>query len=172
MPRGTIQARALTGWAGATAQQLGQLIAHQIGISLTVAAFQIGQHPFKGMTARLAFTTAVGIGEFNHVLAATVQNQIANARRQLLKRHLQGKTVMPRQPLQQRKIIKTVPIPAAHRTARQTQMRMRHHPFGIEKLLNPQPVAFRARPNRVIEREQARLQFAETVTAHRAGITG
>jgi hypothetical protein len=51
-------------------------------------------------------------------------------------------------------------------------MRMRHHPLGIEKLLDPQAVAFRTGPDRVVEGEQAWLQFAQAVTTHRTGKAG
>src|SRR5437016_8040657 len=62
------------------------------------------------------------------------------------------------------------PVPAAHRAAGQRQMRVQHATLRIEEFLHSEPIAARAGPGWVVEREQLRLERRHAVAAHRAGM--
>ena len=65
-----------------------------------------------------------------------------------------------------------LPVPAADRAAGQRRVRLGDHPLGVEELDDAEAVALRAGAHRVVEREQARLEFLQRVGADRAGELG
>ncbi len=172
MAGGSGQPRALAGGARLAAEIFRQFIAHLIRFGFPVAALHVGNHALERMAAAVAFTATVLIIEIDCLAAAAVQDDRADAFRQVLKRRLHIEMKMPRQCFDQLEVVEIFPVPTAHRPARQTEVRVRHHPFRIEKLLDAQAVARRARADRIVEGKQARFQFAQAVTAHRAGEPG
>ena len=74
-----------------------------------------------------------------------------------------------REALQHLEVELVAPVPALHRARRERQRRMRDHPLRIEERDLAEAVAFRARAHRVVEREEARLQFLQRIRADRAG---
>src|SRR5271155_3435306 len=76
---------------------------------------------------------------------------------------------MPRQRLNQLKVIGVAPVPTAYRASRQRQMRIRDYLFRVEKILGAESVASGTGADRTVEREQPRLKFAQGIVADGAG---
>ena len=84
---------------------------------------------------------AVEVLEFDLLVVAAEQHQILDLLRQALERRLDVELGVPRQRLNQLKIVGVAPIPAAHRSAGQRQMRIGDDFLGIEKFLGAEAVA-------------------------------
>ena len=89
--------------------------------------------------------------------------------RQAFERRLDVELGVPRQRLNQLKVVGVAPVPAAHRAAGQRQMRIGDDLLGIEELLSAEAVAARAGADRTVEGEQPRLELGQGVVADRAG---
>ncbi len=77
-----------------------------------------------------------------------------------------------REALQHLEVELVAPVPALYGARRERQRRMRDHPLRIEEGDLAEAVALRARAHRVVEREQARLEFLQRIRADRAGELG
>ncbi len=76
---------------------------------------------------------------------------------------------MSGQALDQLKIIRVTPVPAAHRASGEAQVWIAYYPAGIKKLPDTETVTARAGTDRIVKREQARFEFCNTVVADRTG---
>ena len=167
--RGTIQARARTFGAGLGSLIAGQLLAHHIGIGFAIAPFHVGQYAFKGMLALVGATAGLEVGEFDFGVAAAVQNDLADLGRNIVERRVDIKAVVAREGRDQLKVIGIAPVPAADRAGRQTDLRALHDALLIEELHHAETVAGAAGTDRIVEREQSRLEFADAVATDPAG---
>ena len=112
---------------------------------------------------------AVQVFEFDLLVAAAEQHQILDVLRQLFERRLDVELGMPRQRLNQLKIIGVAPIPATHRAAGEGQVRIADDFVRIEEFLRAQAVASGAGADGTVEGKQPRFEFAQGIIADRAG---
>ena len=147
---------------------LRQFFAHRRRIGFLVAAFQTRNDPFECMLADRRAAALVDVRERNDLLARAEQQDLADVFRQILEGAVDIELEERRQALQHLEIELVAPVPALHRARRQRQRRMRDHPLRIEERDLAEAVAFGARAHRVVEREQARLEFLQRIRADRA----
>src|SRR5690606_19435767 len=65
-------------------------------------------------------------------------------------------------------VVRIAPVPAADRAAGERQARMAHDAVDVEEAPRTEPVAVGARSDRVVEREEPRLELRDAVAADRA----
>ena len=112
------------------------------------------------------------VAEPDFFVARTVQDGLLHRLGQGLERLIEVELVMFGQALEQRKVVAVAPVPALDGAAGQAQRRKRHHARRVKELLHSEAVAGRARSHGRVEREQARLEFRDRITAHGAGELG
>ncbi len=172
MARLGAQPRPFATGARLVAEVFRQFFAHRVGFGLAVAAFHVGDDAFERMFAAGLGAAFVQINEFDFLVAAAVQNHLADLGRHVLEGVFHVEAVMARQRLQHVEVIHVAPVPAADRAAGEAQGGIDDHSRRVEELLHAQTVAGRAGPRRVVEGEQARLQLRQTVAAQRTGELG
>ena len=99
----------------------------------------------------------------------TIQHDVLNTIGQFLEGALDIEVVVVGQRGEQLEIELVAAIPAADCAGSQRQFRMDDDALGIKKLDDAETVTFRARPHRVVEREDARLEFLKRIRTYRAG---
>src|SRR5207342_2047152 len=122
-----IQARAAAIDTGSLADVLRQLLAHRRGFGFPVAALQVREDALETVPA---LATAAGIGEIaegDRLLATAVQDRLTHAFAEVLPGGVDAETVMARQRRDQLEVIRIAPIPAAHGTGGERQIRMHDH---------------------------------------------
>ena len=169
VPGGAVEPRSPAFGTGARGSVLGQLFAHRDRFGFLVAALEVPDDAFEGMSALDRAAFAVEIFELDLLILAAEQHEILDLLRQALERRFDVEFRVPRERLDQLKIVGIAPVPAAHRAAGERQMRVGDHFLGVEKLLGAEPVAARAGADRAVEREQARLELGQRIIADRAG---
>ncbi len=172
VPRLDAQAGAGAGRAGRIADVLGQFLAHGVRVAAAVTPFEIGDDALEGMAAVEARALLVQVAEIDLGAPGTVEHQRANLFRQVVPRRVDRKAVMRRQRFDDLEIELVLLVPAANRAAGQRRGRLHDDALGVEELDHPEAVALRAGAHRVVEREQARLQFLQRIRADRAGELG
>ena len=164
------QAGALTGGAGAGVLELGQFIAHIGRIGLAVAALEVVDDALEGTGLGGGLAAGAERGEGDGLAARTEQQDVADLLRQFLEGQVQVEAVVDGQALQLLVIELVATIPAAHGAGAQAQVGKLHDPLGIEEQRVTQAVAFRAGAQRVVEREEARLQLGQRPVADGAAV--
>ena len=101
-----------------------------------------------------------------------VQDRVLLFLAELPERRVHVELVVAREGLQQVEVVDVAAVPATDGAVRDARRRVADDEGGVEELLDPEPVAFLARPHRVVEGEQARLQLADAVAALGAGEAG
>src|SRR5690606_10642081 len=119
-----VQAGAATAQARLGTEVFGEFLAHQVRLGLTVAPLHIGNNALEGMAALLFAFLSPRIGEFNRLLAATVQQQLANRLGQRFERYFGVKVKVASQAADHLEVITVAPVPAPDRAAGYTQGRV------------------------------------------------
>ena len=153
------QARTLAFRADAGVEVFRQFLAHGGRIGLAVATLQIVDDALERMRAQRWLAALVEVAERNLFLAGAVQHHLLDILRQAFVRTLQVEVVMFGQAIQHLVIELVAPVPALDRAAAEREGRKGDNPPGIEETDIAQAVALGAGAHRVVEREQARLQF-------------
>ena len=117
------------------------------------------------MLAHDGTAALVHIRKRNRRFAGTVQHRFLRGFRQLLERFIEVEIVERGQVRQHLEIELVAAIPAFDGAGRQRQIRERDDALRIEKLDVAQAIALLAGTHRVVEREQARLEFLQRVAA-------
>ncbi len=130
-----------------------------------MAAFQIPDDTLEGVFPLDRAAFAVEVLEFDLDIVAAEQHQVLYLLRQAFEGSLDVELGMPRQGLNQLKVIGVAPVPTAYRAAGERQMRIRDDLLRIEKVLGAETVARRTSPRRTVEGEQARFEFAQGIVA-------
>ena len=164
-----VEARPGAFGAGARGAILRQFFAHRGRFGFLVAAFEVLDDALEGVAAfdRAAF--AIEILELDLLVGAAEQHQVLDGVRQTLERRLDVELRVPRQRLDQLKVVGVAPVPAAHRAPRQRQMRIGDDLVGVEEFLRAEAVAGRTRADRTVEGEQPGFELAQGVVANGAG---
>ncbi len=148
-----------------------QLLAHPVRFRLAPAPLDIGDDPFERLGG-LVVPHAVVIGEGDFVQGA-VEHDLAEILRQILPRLASSAacSAWPALPASagNRARWRTCASMARWHRARGSEDFVRHHQFRLEEQFRAEPVAFRARAIRVVEREQARLDLLDGEARDRAG---
>ena len=164
------QAGALTGGAGAGVLEFGQFIAHVGRIGLAIAALEVVDDALEGTGLGGGLAAGAERGEGDGLAARTEQQDVADLLGQFLEGQVQVEAVVDGQALQLLVVELVAPIPAAHGAGAQAQVGKLHDPLGIEEQRVTQAVAFRAGAQRVVEREEARLQLGQRPVADGAAV--
>src|SRR5690606_31963524 len=101
-------------------------------------------------------------------VAAAFEQDLADGLGQRLERLLDVEAVVRRERRDHLEVIRVAAVPAADRAARERQARMTHDAVDVEEAPRAEPVAVRARADRVVEREEPRLELRNAVAADRA----
>ena len=113
----------------------------------------VGNDALEIVSPSVLAAFGVHIVKLNTLAFAAVQYDVTNTLRQGLERRFYVERIVFGQRLDQLKIIRIMPIPAAHRAAGERKVRVRHDALGIEESAHAKPVTIRARAGRTIERE-------------------
>ncbi len=170
------QARTLALRAGLGGLVARQFIAHGHRVGLAEAALEVGDDAFEGVRplhrtrlAAAALAHAFGlVGELDVVGAAAEEQHLARAVGQVLEGGLDVEAVVPGDAFEQRVGVAVAPVPALHGPGSQAQAGEGDDTFGVHCRHLTEAVAGRAGAHRAVEAEEARLEFAERVSAHRA----
>ena len=154
--------------AGSRAHVAGELLAHVRRLRLPVASLHVRNDAFEGPN----LPVAPAIPDLDGLPAAAVEHGVPDMRREIPKGNVEVEAVVGGKRFQQAEVVGVATIPAAHRAARQTQLRAGHHPLGVEERLAAEPVARGACAGRTVEGEQARLELRKRVSAFGAGESG
>ena len=163
------QTCALAGRADTRIAVFGQFFADMRRIGLFPAPLEVGDHALEGVLANHVLAVVAGVGEGHALGARAVQHDAADGVGQGLERGVDVEGVERRQAGQHLEIQLVSTVPALDRAGGQRKIGEQHHPFGVEELDHAEPVALGAGAQRVVERKQARLEFAQRVIADRAG---
>ncbi len=164
-----LQAGAIARRAGAHAAIFGELFLDRGRIGLAPAPPHDRQDAFKGVPAHDPAAALAVVGKRDLLVARSVQYPIPELRRQLLPRRLQIDLGMFGERNEQLEVVIVARVPAANRACGERHFRVRDHPPLIEEFDRAQSVAALAGADRIVEREQARLQFSERVAADGTG---
>ena len=162
------QAIALAGRAGNVGEILGHLLARPVTLGLAPAPLEIGDHTFE-RPRRLIGAQAVVIDEADGILARAVEDRVLRLLRQVLPFGVERELVVLAQRLQRLDIIRARGFrPWRDGAGAQGALLVGNDQFGIDVLLHPEPAAGGAGPERVVEREQPRLDFRNGEARYRA----
>jgi hypothetical protein len=166
------QARALTIRTWLRAQEAGEVFAHHARLGFVIAPFHVGQNAFESMTTRDGIAAIIEEMEVNLFLATAAQQSFPMRGLQVSQRRVHLEAIVTGQRTQHLEIVKIAPVPTANGALCKTQRVVSDDAFLIEELLQAQAVTAGAGACRIVEREQAGLQFADAVAAQRTGEAG
>ena len=158
--------------AGAGSAVFGELFAHGDRIGFLVAAFEVGNDALEGVLLEHRLAAVGEVTEGDLVAPRAVQDHVADGGRQLLERRFHVEVVVVGEAGEKLEVELVAAVPAAHGAGGQRQIRVHDDPLGIEKVHLAKAVAAGAGAHRVVEREQARLEFGQRKAADRAGELG
>ncbi len=166
------QARALAIRAGPRVEVFRQFLAHGDGVRLLVAALEVVDDALEGMFLDAAASRFRQVAEGDFLAAGAVEDNLALVFRQRLEGLLDVEAAVRGEACQQLEIELVAPVPAADSAGGERQVRIGDDARRIEEADVAEAIALRAGAHRVVEGEQARLQFLQRVAAHRAGEAG
>ena len=163
--------------------QTRQVFTHHRRIGLAVAPRHVRDDAFKRVLLAHLFALrdsgvasgATGlrdVAELDVLVARAKQEDLAHVARQVFKWRFDVELVVLGQAFQHAEIKAVAPVPALDGAAGQAQGRERHDARRVKELHRANAVAGGASAHGRVEREQARLQFADGVVANRAGELG
>ncbi len=160
---------AVADMAGHVGEIFLQVLARPVALGLLEAALKIGDDAFERLLRRVA-AQAVVIDEFDLVLAGAVEDRILRLLRQVLPLCFQREAVMLRQRGERLDVIgRTRLRPGRDGALAQGGVLVRDDQLGVDVLLEAEPAAFRTGAERIVEREQPRLDLRNGEAGHRAG---
>ena len=161
---GTVAGRALL-----LVDELGQFFLDRHRIGFAIAALQVVDHAFEGVLLDHRAAALVDVGERNGLAARTVEHRLLRLVVELLEGHIEVEAVVGGDAGQHLEVELVAAIPALDRARGQRQVGEGDDALGIEEFDMAQAIAFRAGAHRVVEGEQARLQFLQRIAADGAG---
>jgi hypothetical protein len=154
-----LQALAVAGLARGLGLVAAQFLADPARIRLAPAALQVRQHALEGLVD-LVLPGVVVIDELDLRPPEPLQHHLASAGRQLVPRLVHREAVVASQRLQGLGVERRGTLgPRRDRALVQGLVLVRDDQVGVEGQLGAQAVADRAGAERVVEREQARLDL-------------
>ena len=156
--------------AGAQAAVAGEFLAHRRRFGVVPATLDVAKHALERMPPFGAAAASRGVGEGDEFIAAAVEQHLSHPFRQFLPRLLNVETVVGGQRADDLQVMWVVAVPAAHRAARERQMREGDEPRRVEERLLTQTVAGRAGAGGAVEGEHLRFECRHGVAADRTGV--
>ena len=147
----------------------GDLLARPVAVGLAEAALEVGDHALERPLG-LVGAHAVVVGEADLGFAGAVEDRVLRLLRQILPLGFEGEAVVLAQGEQRLHVIGRARFrPRRNGAAAQGALLVGNDQLGIDVLLDAEPAAFRAGAERVVEREQPRLDLRDGEAGHRAG---
>ena len=160
---------AVAGVARHVVEIFRDLLARPVALGLAPAPLQIGDHALERLLG-LVVPHAVVVGEPDLVLARAVQDRLLRRLRQVLPFGVERELVELRQRLQRLRVVGARRFrPRRDRAGLQRAVLVGDDQLGIDVLLDAEAAAFRAGAERVVEREQPRLDLRNGEARDRAG---
>ncbi len=159
----------MTGRAGHIGEVFGQVLARPFALGFLEAALQVRNHALERLLGGVA-AQAVVIDEFNVLLAGAVEQRVLRLLRQVLPLGVERELVVLGECGQGLQVIgRRAFRPGRDRALAQRGVLVGDDQVRVDVLLEPEPAAFRAGAERVVEREQARLDLRNGEAGDRAG---
>ena len=166
------QPRAFADGAGRSCHVAGDVLARPFAFGLAITPFEIADDAFEGLHDVMGAQTIV-IGKAHGLLARAMQDHIASLLRQRLETRIEAELEMLGERFEGLQIIgRAGACPGSDRTSAQGELRIRDNQLGVDGLLDTEAAAMRAGAERIVEGEQARLDFGDGEAGHRAGEFG
>jgi hypothetical protein len=148
---------------------LRHVLAHPLALGLPPAALEVGDHALERLLG-LVRAHAVVVDEADRVIAGTVEDRIACLLAEVLPLGVEGELVDLGERFERLRVVgRGRARPRGDRAAPQGQIWIRDHQVGVDPLFDTEPAAGRTGTERVVEREQPRLDFRNRKPGHRAG---
>ncbi len=146
-----------------------QVLARPFRFSFLEAAFEIGDDALERLFRRVA-AQAVVIDEFDFVLAGAVEDGVLHLLRQVFPFGVEREAEVLGQRVERLDVIRRRRFrPRRDGAFLQRGVGIGDDQAGVDVLLQPKPAAFRAGAERIVEREQPRLDLRNGEAGHRAG---
>ena len=160
---------AVAGGAGHVGEIAGDLLAGPVAVGLLEAALEIGDDAFERPLGVVG-AHAVVVGEADLGVAGAVQDGVLGLLRQVLPFGVERELVMLAERGERLHVIGRRRFrPWRDRAFAQRALLVGNDQVGIDMLLDAEPAAFRAGAERIVEREQPRLDLGNGEAGHRAG---
>ena len=151
MPRFAAQPRTVAFGTRLVVQVFGELLAHHHRIGLAIAALEIGNDALERVLLDERPAALGYVRERNLLVAGAVEDHVLHALGQFRERPVDIKADVLRDALQHLKVKLVAPIPTLDGARRERKLRERDDALRIEKGDCAQPVAARARSQRIVE---------------------
>ena len=164
-----LEAEAVAGRTRDVGEVLRHLLAGPVALGLLPAPLQVGDDAFERL---LGFVRAhaVVVDEADGVLAGAVEQRVLGFLRQVLPLGVERELVVLAERGQRLDVVGRRRLrPWRDRAAAQGAVLVGDDEFGIDVLLDAEPTAFRTGAERVVEREQPRLDLRNGEARHRTG---
>ena len=160
---------AVAGRARHVGEIAGDLLARPVAVGLAEAPLEIGDHAFERPLGVIG-AHAVVVGEADVGLARAVEDRLLRLLRQILPFGVEGELVVLAEREQRLHVIGRARLrPRRDRALAQRALLVGDDQVGVDVLLDAEPAAFRAGAERVVEREQPRLDLGNGEAGDRAG---
>src|SRR5580698_7274165 len=164
-----LEPKTFAGGAGHVGEIAGDLLARPVAIGLLVTALEIGDDAFEGALGVIG-ADAVVIGEAHLGVAGAVEDRLLRFLRQILPFGVERKLVVLAERGQRLRVIGRARFrPRRDRALAQRALLVGNDEVGVDMLLDAKPAAFRAGAERIVEREQPRLDLRDGEAGDRAG---
>src|SRR6516162_11390710 len=138
------------------------LLARPVAVGFAVAPLEIGDDAFE-RPPRVVGADTVVVGKADFRIAGAVKDRALRLLRQILPLGVQCETVVPAERLQGLHVVRRTRFrPWRYGTPAQRAVLVRNDEIGIDVLLDAEPAAFRTGAERVVEREQPRLDLRDS----------
>ena len=159
----------MAGGAGHVGEIAGDLLAGPVAVGLLEAALEIGDDAFERPLGVVG-AHAVVVGEADLGVAGAVQDGVLGLLRQVLPFGVERELVVLAQRGERLHVIGRRRFrPRRDGALAQRALLVGNDQVGVDMLLDAEPAAFRAGAERVVEREQPRLDLGDGEAGHRAG---
>ena len=164
-----LEPEAVAGGAGDVGEVLRHLLARPVAVGLAPAPLEIGDHAFERLRGLIGAQPVV-VDEADRVLARAMKERVLRLLRQVLPFGVERELVVLAERLQRLDVIGRGRFrPRRDRAAAQGLVLVGNDEIGVDMLLDAKPAAGRAGAERVVEREQPRLDLGNGEARHRAG---
>src|SRR5580704_827676 len=163
------EAKPFAGVARHVGEIAGDLLARPIAVGLAEAPLEIGDHAFEDALGVVG-AHAVVVRETDLGVAGAVQNGVLGFLRQILPLGVEGELVVLTQRRERLHVIGRAGFgPRRDGALAQGALLVGNDQVGVDVLLDAEATAFRAGAERIVEREQPRLDFRDGEAGDRAG---
>ena len=164
-----LEPETFAGFARHVGEIAADLFARPIAVGLAEAALEIGDDAFERPLGLIG-AHAVVVGEPDFSLARAVEDRLLGLLRQVLPFGVEREFVVLAERVECLHVIRRRRFgPRRDRALAQRALLVGNDEVGVDVLLDTEPAAFRAGAERIVEREQPRLDFRNGEARYRAG---